>query len=670
MRRKLGPTLSAGALLLSASVSQTSQAAQTQIAISMAVPPAAPRILGSGTVAALPQSPFLYTIAASGQRPLTFAATGLPAGLGIDAGTGRITGTVGASGQSVVTVTATNGAGSDQQTLTIVVGNTLALTPPMGWNSYDSYNDAVTESDVTSQAQAMLQQLQPFGWQYIVVDFRWYDPKNGGSLAMDANGRLLPAPNRFPSATGSLGFKPLADTIHGMGLQFGIHIMRGIPRQAYQANSPIAGSNYHAADAANTSDLCPWNSDMYGVNASTPAGQAWYDSIFQQYAQWGIDFVKVDDLLNNQVTPNVYHQAEVDAIRASLDKTGRSIVLSLSPGEMPVGNSTNLTSNANMWRMANDFWDVPSQLDHMFTLGYSWQSVNSPGHWPDADMLPFGYLGPLCPVGGNHNTKFTKNEQVTVMSFWAILPSPLLLGANMTQLQTDAWTTALLTNEEILSITEDSSAQRASRVAVQGMQEVWARDLSGGRKAVGLFNHATSDQSIGVTWAQLGVSGAVRVRDAWQRADIPVPASGPTMNVPYRGAVLLVVSPTSVSDAGVTDASMSDASGTDSGGSSSSGGSSGGSGNGGSGSGGGGSASSSGGIGSSGGGSSSGGTDSGGTGSGGSSGSGPGSTGGGKASSGGCGCEAVGHERGGALGSAALLGLFALVARRGRARRA
>ncbi|MDP9001333.1 MAG: putative Ig domain-containing protein, partial [Myxococcota bacterium] len=644
--------------------------AQTQITISMASPPAAPRILGPQTIGILPQSDFLYMVAASGQRPITFAASGLPAGLTIDSSTGRITGTSGAPGRIAVNVTATNGAGNDQQTLTLVVGSTLALTPPMGWNSYDSYNDAVTESDLNSQAQVIQRQLQPSGWQYLVIDYRWYDPKTGGSLAMDTNGRLLPAPNRFPSATGSLGFKPLADAIHAMGLHFGIHIMRGIPRQAHQANSPIAGSTYHAADAANTSDLCPWNSDMYGVNASTAAGQAWYDSIFQQYAQWGIDLIKVDDLLNNQVTPNVYHQGEVDIIRASLAKTGRSIILSLSPGEMPVGSATNLEGNANMWRMANDFWDVPSHLDHMFALAYGWQAVNSPGHWPDADMLPLGYLGPNCPVApGNRNTRFTKNEQVTMMSFWSVLPSPLLLGADMTRLQTDAWTTALLTNEEVLAINQDSMGQRARNIGSQGMQEIWTRDLSGGRKAVGLFNHAVSDQSISVTWAQLGISGAVRVRDVWQRADIPVVGSGIALNVPYRGASLLVVGPAPVTDAGVTDAGVIDASGSDAGtGASSSDGASGN------------------GIGASDGagrGGSSGGNTGVESGSSAEAGNGSGADDGGSggvaagrgasvdrgikpSSTTGCGCGAVGREGGGVLGSLALVGLLAFGVRRRR----
>ncbi len=477
---------------------------------------------------------------------MTFAAVGLPAGLSIDSSTGQISGAAGPSGTSVVAVTATNAVGSDHRALTLAVGSVLALTPPMGWNSYDSFDDAVTESDVLSQAQSQLTLLQPHGWQYVVVDYRWYDPNAPASnqnqpainptLVLDANGRFLPAPNRFPSASGTLGFGVLAARVHSLGLQFGIHVMRGIPRRAVQANTPIAGSAFRASDAANQADVSPWNSDMYGVNGGTAAGQAWYDSVIQQYSDWGIDFIKVDDLLDNQVIPNAYHQSEVDAIRRSLDKASRSIVLSLSPGEMPVAAAADLTANANMWRMANDFWDVPSHLDHMFVLGAAWQSTTVLGHWPDGDMLPLGSLGPHCPVNGNHLTRFTKNEQVSLLSYWAVLPSPLMLGANLVSLPADVWTTALLTNDEVLAVQQDPLGQRARRVAQSGTQEVWARDLSLGRKAVALFNHDANDQPVSVTWGQLGLSGAATVRDAWQRADTAAANGGLSVLVPYRGA--------------------------------------------------------------------------------------------------------------------------------------
>jgi alpha-galactosidase len=552
-------TLQAVALLLALSASRPSEAAQTDVVISLAAPPAAPRLGGPTLIGAVPNSPLLYTIASSGQRPITFAATGLPTGLTLDPSTGQITGNVGPAARSVVTVSATNAAGSDQATLTLDVGGTLAPTPPVGWNSYDSYGSSVTESDMLNQARAQLSVLQPFGWRYVVVDFLWFDSED----TIDSTGRYLPSISRFPSSAGSQGFKPLADQIHAMGLNFGIHIMRGIPRKSVTANSPIAGTTFTAVNAANTGDTCPWDAHMYGVNGATAAGQAWYDSIFAQYAQWGIDFVKVDDMIKNTVQPLVYHQAEVDAIRKAIDKTGRSIVLSLSPGPMQTADSIDLGANATMWRMVNDFWDQNglSTLADVFTAAGAWQAVTGigVGHWPDADMLPLGYMEPRCPVSGNHRSALTHNQQVSVMSLWALLPSPLIFGGNVVDLTSDSttgpWTTALLTNDEMLAIDQDSLGQRGKRISLSsGSQEVWAKDLSGGRKAVGLFNHATADQMVSVSWAQLGLSSTPAVRDVWQHSSVPASGTGLSMTVPYGGALLFVLSPTV--DPGASDASV------------------------------------------------------------------------------------------------------------------
>src|SRR4029078_5493355 len=170
----------------------------------------------------------------------------------------------------------------------------------------------------------------------------------------------FPPPRQHPSATGSNGFKPLADKIHAMGLSFGIHIMRGIPRKSYDDNSPIANSTYTAKDAANNADPSPWDDHMWGVRGDTAAGQAWYDSLFAQYASWGVDFIKIDDMLNNST--KVYHQAEVDAIRKAIDKSGRAIVLSLSPGPddpswLPT-SASKLNANANQWRIVKHFLDT------------------------------------------------------------------------------------------------------------------------------------------------------------------------------------------------------------------------------------------------------------------------------------------------------------------------
>ena len=573
VRRPARVLLAAAAALAGLCPSPTLRAAQTDVAISMAAPPPAPHLVAPATIGAVPNSPFLYTIPASGQRPMTFAAAGLPTGLTLDAATGQISGNAGPAATSAITVTATNTAGSDHMTLTLVVGGTLAPTPPMGWNSYDSYGATVTESDMLSQAKAQLSVLQPFGWRYVVVDYLWFDSED----AIDSNGRYLPSISRFPSATGTLGFKPLADQIHAMGLGFGIHIMRGIPRKSVTMNTPIAGSTSNASDAADTAHNCPWDSHMYGVNGASAAGQAWYDSIFSQYAAWGIDFVKVDDMINNQVNPLLYHQAEVDAIRAAIDKTGRSIVLSLSPGPMQTADSQDLGTNATMWRMVNDFWDQNglSTLADVFTAGGAWQAVSGigVGHWPDADMLPLGYMEPRCPVSGNHRSALTHNQQVSVMSFWSILPSPLILGGNVVDLTADSttgpFTTALLTNDEVLAIDQDALGQKGHRVSLSGSQEVWTKALSGGRTAVALFNHATSDQPVSATWTQLGWTGAPpTVRDVWQRVAVTAASTGISVTVPYGGALLYVLSP---SDTGGADASAEGGSG--SGGSDSGGGS-------------------------------------------------------------------------------------------------
>src|SRR6187551_2246114 len=280
--------------------------AQTTIAISMTQPPAAPRLQGPFTFGARPTTPLLFSIPATGQAPLTFAATGLPTGVTIAASTGILSGTTPAAGSYPIAVTVTNSAGSASATYTLVAGNTLALTPPMGWNSYDSFGASVTEQEMIDEAMAVKQYLQPFGWNTVVIDYRWYEPGE----PIDANGRYLPATSKYPSATGNVGLKSLADKIHGMGLTFGIHIMRGVPRKSFSAKLPIADSNYTTDQAGNSSDACPWDTHMWGVRGDTAAGQAWYDALFKQYAAWGVDFVKIDDMLNNETKQ--FHQAEAD----------------------------------------------------------------------------------------------------------------------------------------------------------------------------------------------------------------------------------------------------------------------------------------------------------------------------------------------------------------------
>ena len=269
----------------------------------------------------------------------------------------------------------------------------LAPTPPMGWNSWDAYGTAVTEAQVKANADVMARDLLRYGWRYVVVDIQWYQPsarghnyEAGAPLAMDANGRLVPAVNKFPSSSAGAGFKPLADYVHALGLKFGIHIMRGTPRQAVRADLPIAGTPYRAADVADTTNPCAWNSDMWGVDVSRPGGQAYYNSIAELYASWGVDFVKADDMGSHKFQP-----AEIRALRRALDRTGRPIVLSISPGPAPLDSAGFFARHGQLWRISDDFWDDWTLVLKQFDYARDWAPfVGAGGGWPDADMLPFG----------------------------------------------------------------------------------------------------------------------------------------------------------------------------------------------------------------------------------------------------------------------------------------
>ena len=331
-----------------------------------------------------------------------------------------------------------------------------APTPPMGWNSWDCFATTVTEAQAKAEADAMAARLKAHGWQYVVVDIQWYEPgangfayRAGAPLEMDAFGRLLPAPNRFPSARGGAGFRPLADYVHGLGLKFGIHLMRGIPREAVARNLPVAGTPFRARDIANPADTCPWNPDMFGVDMTKPGAQAYYDSVFALIASWGVDFVKVDDLSR----PYWAHRAEIEAIRRAIDRAGRPIVLSLSPGETPLDAAAHVAAHANLWRISDDFWDSWPALREQFGRLARWNPHRRPGAWPDADMLPLGTL-----ALGERTTNFTPEEQTTLLTLWSIARSPLMLGADLTRL--DDATLALVTNDEVLAVNQRSAGNR------------------------------------------------------------------------------------------------------------------------------------------------------------------------------------------------------------------
>lgn len=395
----------------------------------------------------------------------------------------------------------------------------LAPTPPMGWNSWDCFGTSVTEAEVRANAEFMAAHLLEFGWRYVVVDIQWYEPdaQAGGyrpfaPLTMDDFGRLTPATNRFPSATGGMGFKPLADEVHNLGLSFGIHVMRGIPRQAVEQNMPIYSSAYRAADVADTNSTCPWNTDMFGLDMTKPGAQDYIDSMIQLYAEWGVDFIKVDNMLDP------YHAAEIEGYSRAIRHSGRDIVFSLSPGvDVDLANAPHLKQHAEMWRISADFWDRWEDLKAQFDLCEKWASHSDKGHWPDADMLPLGRIGIRAERGVDRESLLTTDEQVTLMTLWSIFRSPLMFGGDLPT--SSAETIALLTNPEVLEVNQSSRCNRQH--SREGDIVIWAAQAEQSDDLyVAAFNIGESTRDVKTSFEALAVGSDCRVRDLWQREDL------------------------------------------------------------------------------------------------------------------------------------------------------
>jgi hypothetical protein len=419
----------------------------------------------------------------------------------------------------------------------------LAPTPPMGWNSWLCYGMSVSEDEVRANAYYMAEKLAKHGWKYVVIDIRWSEPnpmphgyRMSAELTLDEYGRLIPDPNRFPSSAGSKGFKPLADYIHSKGLKFGIHIMRGIPRQAVAAITPILGTSYKAKDIADVNSTCSWLEDMYGVNMKHPAGQAYYDSLAKLYAEWGVDFIKADDM------GMPYYAEDLEALSKALRNCGRDIVLSISPGPAPVDKVGHLVKHANMWRISEDFWDRWGALRYSFELCRKWQAYIGPGHWPDADLLPLGRIGIRATVGNDRRTNFTKDEQLTLMTLWCIARSPLMFGGDLPS--NDEFTLSLLTNDEVLSVNRMSSGNR--ELFNREKKIAWAADIAGSKsKYLALFNVGDGNEPVDITvkLSELGFESKCIVRDLWQHKELRIFDGSFTAKINRHGAGLYRISP-------------------------------------------------------------------------------------------------------------------------------
>ena len=412
----------------------------------------------------------------------------------------------------------------------------ISPRPPMGWNSWDCYGAAVNEQQVRQNAEYMAKHLKDFGWEYVVVDIQWYQPSASSHayepfapLTMDEWGRLTPAVNRFPSAAGGQGFKPLADYVHSLGLKFGIHIMRGLPRMAAHNHLPILNCEKGCAEVANPNSICAWNPDMYGLKCDLPEAQAYYNSIFQLYASWGVDFVKCDDIAREYP----HCAREIELISTACRTCGRNIVLSLSPGAAPLEQARHLQKYANMWRITDDFWDDWKLLHAMFERAEKWCIHSGPGHWPDADMLPMGALR-QC-YGGDDWTRFTNDELYTMMTLWCIMRSPLMIGAEMTK--NDAFTLSLLTNKDALYANQHG--RNARPVKDEQGHIVWMSEGEDGRIFVGLFNTNEQEEEITFCRKQFTNKQILSAKDVWKQESVPVDKR--CFTVPAHGAVMLAL---------------------------------------------------------------------------------------------------------------------------------
>ena len=424
----------------------------------------------------------------------------------------------------------------------IGVGQTDVVdTPPMGWNSYDSFGYAVNETEVQQNASFMVKNLKKYGWEYIVVDYVWSCPRLAADSApnqdaqfnphlnMDEYGRLLPDIGRFPTSANGTGFRALADSLHKQGLKFGIHLMRGIPKQAVTAKSPILGSPFTADEAFTTKDPCTWLNHMWSLDMKKPAAQAYLNSIFKLYASWHVDFVKVDDL------SDPYSSAEIEGYQKAIKESGRRIVLSLSPGPTPLSQGGHVSTYANMWRLLGDLWDNWDQLDNAFRPISDWTPFRGPDHWPDPDMLPLGRLRKYGPNTGPADTdsRLTKDEIRTMLTLWVISKSPLMFGGNLPD--TDPYTLSLITNREVLDVNQKSSG---NHTLANGLKPVWVAEAYDPHvHYIAMFNRSTETSSISVRLSDIGVKSA-KVRDLWLKKDLQNLTDELTVSVAPHASIL------------------------------------------------------------------------------------------------------------------------------------
>ncbi|MBK8882952.1 MAG: alpha-galactosidase [Bacteroidales bacterium] len=427
------------------------------------------------------------------------------------------------------------------------IDKSLAVKPPMGWNSWDCLGWGATEAEVRAAADYMARNLKHLGYEYIVIDMLWYGDAEASDFeafvhekipvkpnyTVDEFGRLLPDPVKFPSSSGGKGFKPLADYIHSLGLKLGLHILRGIPWQAADKNMPVKGTSVGAASIAQPDKGCVWYDGFYGVDMSKPGAQEYYTSQFELFAQWGVDFVKADDIVNIP---------ELEGISKASRSVGRKIVLSVVPDNIPFSI---LRENAHMARTGADFWDVWQMVKVGFPVAASAVNEAEQGFWPDLDMLPVGKLGLKISYKGPDPriSNFNHQELLSLLTLWYIARMPLMIGGYLPE--TDDATLELLTNEEALEVNRNSINPR--QIKFKNAIIIWTSDIPGSKdKYLAFFNQWESREPVNIkaAFSDLGLDslGEYSVHDLWEKKDLGVFKNEFSAPVKAHGAGLYRIS--------------------------------------------------------------------------------------------------------------------------------
>jgi alpha-galactosidase len=430
-----------------------------------------PRINGARVFGVRPGNPFLFKIPATGTPPLIYAVENLPEGLAVDPGTGIIQGVLPSKGTYQVTFKVSNDLGTDERPFKIICGDTIALTPPMGWNSWNAFGCSVNEEDVRAAADAMVSSgLINHGWTYINIDDCW-------EAGRDAEGRIL-SNDKFPD------MKALADYVHSKGLKIGL----------YSSPGPKTCAGHTASYQHELLDA-------------------------QRYAEWGFDYLKYDWCSYGQIAPRHPNRAQLmkpyQVMRAALNQVHRDILFSLCQYGMGNVWEWGAKVGGNCWRTTGDISDTWSSMSRIGFGQAGHERYAGPGHWNDPDMLVVGYVGWSANV---RPTRLTPNEQYTHISLWCLLSAPLLIGCDLTKL--DPFTYNLLSNDEVLAVDQDPLGRQASRVAQDGSIQIWAKDMADGSKVVGLFNLGADTATATAHWSDLGLAGRHTVRDLWRQKDL------------------------------------------------------------------------------------------------------------------------------------------------------